>query len=182
MTKHRLIASVVAVVGLAALPAAAGASGSDRLIKVEDRCDPATFDAALGDGACVPVSSSGGQVTFDELFAELADKREHGGWSFSREKVQLDEGGSLTVRLTRGGEFHTFTQVERFGPGCVPELNAPVFPGQDQTPPAICDDPEVFGLTGVFPGHDLEVENLSAGTYRFMCLIHPWMKTTAEVR
>ena len=173
MSKHRLIAAAVAVLGLAALPAAASASGGGGLVKVEDRCDPASFDAVLGPGSCAPADGRGGQVTFDELIEELTEKREHDGWRFDRDKVKLDRGESLTARMTRGGEFHTFAPVARFGPGCVPELNAPVFAGQDQTPIAECDDPANFGRFGIVPGAELRFESLARGTHRFMCLDPP---------
>jgi hypothetical protein len=48
------------VVGLLfAAPAASAAP----MVKARDACDPATFDAVLGAGACV----DGGNVTFDSL-------------------------------------------------------------------------------------------------------------------
>ena len=180
MSLRRLAVPILALAALAALPAGAAAK-DHRLVKVEDRCDPATFNEALGPGACVPVSNSGDLVTFGSLLDTLAREREHDKWRFDRDEVKLDRDESLVVRMTRGGEFHTFTEVPEFGKGCVPELNHLVFPDQDPSPAPYCTD-EAFATTGIGPGGQLDVGRLERGTHRFICLIHPWMKTTAKVR
>jgi hypothetical protein len=186
---HRTaLAAAAAALALAALPASAAASGAE--IEVQDVCDPVSFNAALGDGACVrPAGDGGGSVAFDELFARLERRREHGAWRFKGDKVVRD-GEALRVSMTRGGEFHTFTEVAAFGLGCVPPLNAAVFPGQDPTAfPAQCADPLTFapgaavpGGTGILPGQSFTITGLQKGTHRFVCLIHPWMKSTVTVR
>jgi len=189
---HRRLVTAVAAAALAAaaLPAVAGASSPDTAIEVQDRCDPATFDAALGDPhACEPVSSSGGALTFGDFIARVTKDRAAGGWRFSRDNVTIRSGQSLDVRLTRGGELHTFTQVPAYGNGCVELLNMLVFPGQDPTPPAdICGTafPEgQFPPTAVAPVRPemtVSASYLTPGVHRFMCLIHPWMRTTVTVR
>jgi plastocyanin len=185
--KYRFLATATLGLALAALPASAVAS--DAGIDVQDRCDPETFNAALGEGACSRVDDSGSKVTFDELFARLAVKHEHPNWRFKDEKVTLKQGQPLNVTMTKGGEGHTVTEVPSFGLGCVPELNAVVFPGQDPTAfPAVCGDPATF-TPGAFGGDliapglpSFSHTGLDKGVHRFQCMIHPWMKSTVTVR
>jgi hypothetical protein len=68
--------------------------------------------------------------------------------------------------------------VAAFGGGCVPELNDLL--GLDAV--LECADADIFATTGVPPGASLTTEPLAAGVHRFMCLIHPWQRTTARVR
>ena len=70
------------------------------------------------------------------------------------------------------------TEVAEFGGGCVPELNEILGPHVRSVECAI---PGIFGSTGIAPAATLETGALASGTHRFMCLIHPWMKTTATV-
>ena len=84
--------------------------------------------------------------------------------------------GAAEARRRRH-EFHTFTEVAAFGGGCVPELNALL----GLTPVPECAIPGIFFTTGAPPGAVVTTGALAAGTHRFMCLIHPWMRSTAEV-
>jgi hypothetical protein len=96
----------------------------------------------------------------------------HNAWRFSRHDVDLRAGQSLSVSNT-GGEEHTFTEVVDSGAGFVPALNAALPPG---TPPA-----EPIGDLGyIAAGETLRLRGLSAGTHRFECLIHPWMRTVVD--
>ena len=104
-------------------------------------------------------------------------KGEAPAWRFAPERLKLDAGGTITG-VNRGGEFHTFTEVAAFGGGCVPELNEVL----GLTPVPECAIPGIFGATGTPPGASLTTQPLAAGTHRFICLIHPWMRTTAEAR
>lgn len=152
--------------------AAAGDSGRTRVL-AQDRCDPATFNAAVGPGTCV----GDGNVTFGELVETLnPEDFGHNAWRFSREDTHIDHGDHIVVRNT-GGEFHTFSQVQNFGPGVVPPLNA-VFP--EGTPDAVpIGDPFASGMD---PGDATTVSGLAPGTHLFQCIIHPWMQTTVVVR
>jgi plastocyanin len=172
------LAALVAVLGFAG---SAVASGGDRVIQVQDACDPATFDAAVGPGTCVRPDHSGRFVTFPEFVARVTEKRSHNAWRFDRDHVTLKAGENLTVEMGRGGEFHTFSEVKHFGPGCVDFLNALVFPGQGPpfTPVTTCPpDP----AEGVAPGAPALHFRLSRGTHLFQCAIHPWMRSTVTVR
>jgi hypothetical protein len=153
----------------------AGASGDDsELIRVQDDCDPETFNAVLGEGAC----AGDGDTTFDEFIEEMEDEQEAGKWRNNPDDTHIDHGESLHV-VNEGGEFHSFTMVPEFGPGCVPELNALSGFGFDAVPVVDCS---LLGTTGLPVGGELTIDNLSPGEYLFECLIHPWMLTSVEVR
>lgn len=153
----------------------AGASGDDsELIRVQDDCDPQTFNAVLGQGACV----GDGDTTFAEFIEEMEDEQEAGKWRTNPRKTHIKHGESLHV-VNQGGEPHTFTHVARFGPGCVPELNE--LSGLDGPPVANCG----LAFTRTFlpaDGGSFDVHGLKRGKHRFECMIHPWMHTTVQVR
>jgi hypothetical protein len=181
---NQLRAADIALAALAAVLAFAGsafASGGDRAIRVEDACDPTTFDKAIGPGTCVRPEHSGSFATFQDFLDRVGERRAHNAWRFDRDRVTLDAGQELTVQMGRGGEFHTFSEVRHFGPGCVDLLNALVFPDQGPTftPVTTCPpDP----AEGVAPGAPALRFRLSPGTHLFQCAIHPWMRTTVDVR
>jgi hypothetical protein len=174
MLRRPLAASMAAamILILAASSVTFGGSNHAR-VKMRDACDPATFNAALGAGACV--AHKGKKVTFQEFLAEFAAEGQVDEWRFSRHRVELRAGARITAHNV-GGEFHTFTEVAAFGGGCVPELNA----GQAPVPEC-AGAPGIFFTTGAPPGQKVQTGPLSAGTHRFMCLIHPWMRTVAKV-
>jgi hypothetical protein len=174
---RRIRLAVVSAVGamLAVLVAAtvAWAGADHRTVQILDDCDAETFNAVLGEGACV----KDGDVTFDEFIGQLLAKREAPAWRFSPGHLKLDAGGTITAS-NRGGEFHTFSEVAAFGGGCVPELNELL--GLNPVPE--CATPDIFETTGVPAGGSLTTGALTAGTHRFMCLIHPWQRTTVQAR
>lgn len=171
----RLTAVVVLVgLALAALAAPTASADGGREIRIEDKCDPATFNAALGEGACV----GDGDVTFEELLERVnPEDGGHGAWRFTREELTVKRGERVRVR-NEGGEFHTFTKVLAFGAGIVPELNHALPEG---TPPAIPADAQFPGPF-MAPGDELVLSGLGKGRHLFFCAIHPWMKTTITVR
>jgi plastocyanin len=156
------------VLALLALPAAALA-GDTRKVFVMDRCEPESFDAAVGPGTCV----RNGGVTFDKFARRLNPKDGgHNAWRFGPPHFGLKSGQTITATNT-GGEFHTFTEVAAFGTGFVPFLDAALPPG---TPPA-----QQVGDLGPMPaGATLELDALPPGTHLFECLIHPWMRTVVD--
>jgi hypothetical protein len=91
-------------------------------------------------------------------------------------RAEREAGGTITA-TNRGGEFHPFTPVAAFGGGCIDALNGPL----GLSPVPECGIPDIFGTTGVEPGASLTTGSLAAGTKRFMCLIRPWMRTTAGI-
>ena len=161
----------VATLSLLALLALSGSAfaGETRKVFAMDRCEPDSFNAAIGPGTCI----RNGGVTFENFLRRVNPQDGgHNAWRFSRHDVALRSGQSLHVTNT-GGEEHTFTEVANFGAGFVPALNAALPPG---TPPAQpLGDPNLMAA-----GESLELDPLSPGTHRFECLIHPWMRTVAE--
>ena len=167
---RRIGVVLTSVLALAVLPAVAAADGRD--VRLEDRCDPATFNAAVGPGTCV----GGGDVTFQELLDRVnPHDGGHGAWRFSRRDVELKRGERLSLTNT-GGEVHSFTEVFAYGTGIVPALNHALPAG---APPAVPlpGDPRFLPAGG-----RTTIAGLAPGTHRYMCLIHPWMRTTVEQR
>ena len=112
--------ALAAVVMLVLVVGSVMAAGPDsRTVEIRDNCDPASFNAVLGEGACV----RNGGLTFDALIERLLATGEVRSWRFSPEQLKLAAGGTVTA-VNRGGEFHTFTEVAAFGGGCVDEINA----------------------------------------------------------
>lgn len=155
------------------------------IVEAQDRCDPATFNAALGPDACHPIEDRG-TTTFEELLEET-NPTDFGpdSWRFSRTNFSIQRGDWIRVLFT-GGEAHSFSRVNRFGRGCVNDLNAPLgLPLWNGTPDAtlplsgnMC--PAAFGdIRG--PGAEFVVDRLPKGTHRFQCVIHPWMRSTVTV-
>lgn len=165
-------AGLAALLATAVAPAillapAAGADQGGRSIRLEDRCDPATFVAAGID--CV----GDGDVTLEELVESLPEGGHH-HWRFSRTDTHVDRGEALRLRNT-GGETHTFTEVENFGQGIVPPLNAAV----PDEPPAVPVDPQDLRF---LPAGGTATVRPGPGRHLYECLIHPWMRTTVTVR
>lgn len=148
------------------------ASESERLVSMMDACDPTTFNAVIGPGTCVRQ----GGVTFAEFIAELTRTRKAGSWHNAPPSTTGHAGQTL-LAVNRGGEVHTFTRVAVFGGGIVPPLNA--LSGN----PVVA--PECNALVGsdfVAAGATFEEEIGAAGTHRFQCCIHPWMRTTVRAQ
>jgi plastocyanin len=184
MKKARV--TVAVSLGLVSLVAAATMAAGVRRVDVEDRCDPATFNAAIGPGTCV--DHDRGRITFAEFAAQL-NPQDFGDdhWRFNFGRGKIDAGETLQA-ANSGGEFHTFTEVQNFGGGCVDLLNGPLglspvpecAPITEVAPGQIV--PTAFLTTGVDPGTTRDVTGLAPGTHKFQCLIHPWMRTEVTVR
>jgi plastocyanin len=181
--KRTLRALAVALVtciafGAVAATASARLDGRDPLrVQIRDECDPASFNAVLGEGACV----GDGTVTFSDFIAELAATQQVATWQFDPSLASVQAGEKIVARNV-GGETHTFTEVAEFGPGIVPELNELVFgvPGPP-LPEFLTLGPDDF----IAPGRKVQIRTgkhgLEPGTHRFECAIHPWMQATVEV-
>src|SRR3954468_16816621 len=122
--RKKFITTAIAVAALAglAIPASADAKngGHVRKVRLQDRCEPVSFNAfgnsqGLGD-VCSP--HSGQLITFDEFFAALNPVTHQGSdkWNFHPDEIDIKVDDSISASV-RGGEFHTFTKVDDFGPG-----------------------------------------------------------------
>jgi plastocyanin len=150
-------------------------SAPGRAIKVNmlDACDAATFNAAIGAGTC----SRKQGMPFDNFIKELTNTQSAGAWHFAPMNLTAQVGGAITA-YNDGGEVHTFTKVAQFGGGIVPLLNqlagTPIV-----APECLNLAPSEFVPPG---GSDPEAPFTAVGTVKFMCCIHPWMKTTVQVK
>ncbi len=166
------LTAALAVVGLLML--AGSAFGADqRVVKIQDDCDPATFNAALGAGACV----GAGETTFQDLLAQFAATGSVDKWQFSRPDFNIDAGGTITV-VDEGGEAHTFTGSPSSGTAAARSTTA------NRWPAASTARRSTRRASIVLPGGPpLTVGDLAPGTVvRFQCMIHPWMRSTVDVR
>src|SRR5215211_629703 len=154
-----VVSAVGAILATLMLAAAAWAGASHRSVQILDDCDAETFNAVLGEGACV----KDGGVTFDEFIGQLITMGEAPAWRFAPGQLKLNAGGTITAS-NRGGEFHTFTEVAAFGGGCVPDIN--ILIGLQPVPECVNAE-ELFQTTGVPPGTSLRTDPLATGTHRF---------------
>ena len=143
-----------------------------RRIEILDACDPATFNAAIGAGAC---TRSGG-LSVAQFIDQLTTRQVIESWRFSPAKVEVRVGQSL-LAINRGGEVHTFTEVESFGGGIVPVLNQ-LSGNPDVAPECLALAPTDFLPPGGTATDDVD----EAGTEHYQCCIHPWMRTTVNAR
>ena len=166
-------AALALVVALTAA-AIASAGASSRQVQMLDNCDGPTFNEAVGPGTCV----RNGGLTFQKFVAGLMEKGTVESWRFSPETLKVDAGGTITA-VNRGGEDHTFSEVAQFGGGCIDVLNGIL--GLTPVPECAGFPGGVFGATLAGAGESLTTASLGPGTHRFLCLIHPWMKSTVTV-
>ena len=177
LPKRSATALAVALSVVASLALAGTAFGADlRVVKVQDDCDQATFDAAVGPGTCV----GDGRTTFQDFLAEFQAQGSVDRWAFSRPDFHVDSDGVIEL-VSEGGEVHTFTEVQQFGNGCIPLFDDPA-----AQPAFDCSQfPDgIVGASGVFPGttRTIEAADLGPGVHLFQCAIHPWMRSVVEVR
>jgi plastocyanin len=161
----------------AAVGATAASRGlPNRNVTMMDACDPDTFNApppaGVGPGTCV---RSGG-VTFAMFLEQLGKHGSIGAWHFAPPNTSAKLGQTF-LAVNRGGEVHTFTEVDQFGGGIVAPLNA--LTGNTVIAPE-CTALEEDDF--VAPGATYTEEPLDhTGTVRFQCCIHPWMRLEVNV-
>lgn len=141
-----------------------------RRITMMDACDPTTFNAVLGPGTCV----RNGGVTFDNFIAQLTRNQKVGSWHNAPPTTIAREGQTL-LAINQGGEAHTFTPVAEYGGGIIPILN------QLSGNPVVAEECDNLS-PGDFvpPGGTDEAVVGAESVQRFMCCIHPWMRTTVQ--
>jgi hypothetical protein len=144
---------------------------TNAVISMLDNCDPETFNATVGPGTCV----RNGGMKFDDFIAQLTRLGLVGSWRFSRPVTNARIGQSLLV-TNRGGEVHTFTEVEEFGGGIVANLN------ELSGVPNVA--PECLNLAPadfVAPGQTFTETEEKEGDEKYQCCIHPWMRLDLHV-
>jgi len=173
-TARKIVTAGCISVGLALAFAVTVAVASGlRVIDINDQCDPATFNAAVGPGTCVTPHAG---VQFDNFIDELTQTQKVGAWNFVPGEVRLRDGEAFQA-TNRGGEKHTFTEVDEFGGGILPILN--ILSGNPV--PA----PECLKLgAGDFipPGGMSAPDTEDPGVHHYQCCIHPWMRVDVTVR
>jgi hypothetical protein len=154
-----------------ATPTAPRAVASNVIINMLDNCDRDTFDAVIGPGTCVRT----GGMTFDQFIEQLTRLGFVGSWHFSRPVANAKVGQTLLV-TNRGGEVHTFTEVDEFGGGIVANLN------ELAGVPDVA--PECLALAAgdfVSPGGTFTETEDEEGNEKYQCCIHPWMRLDLHV-
>jgi hypothetical protein len=171
-----MVAALVAGFVLLSLTVIADAIQGDKKVRLLDDCEPASFNAVLGDGACV----GDGHTTFDQFIAELEKTQDAHAWRNQPTAMQLNVGRPLLIE-NRGGETHTLTPVAEYGGGFVNELNG--ISGNPVPAPECLN----FGSIVFIPAGGVETgpvagsPDLPVGVHKFQCCIHPWMRTLVVV-
>ena len=168
--------ALCAAVALLSLTVGAGAFQGDKKFRLLDDCEPTSFNAVLGDGACV----GNGHTTFDEFIGELEATQDAHKWRNQPSQAHLNIGRPTFIE-NRGGEVHTFTPVANFGGGFVAELNG--ISGNPVPAPECLNFGSIVFIPpgGTEEGPTAGSSEMPVGITRFQCCIHPWMRTIVEV-
>jgi hypothetical protein len=174
----------VAIAAALVFASSAAFAGEHRVQKVNvhirDYCDPVTFNAVLGAGACVRMTDTGA-ITFTGFLAELTADKSVGAWRFVPEHIAAEHDATTKIKaMNLGGEAHTFTRVKNFGGGFVTVLNGPA--GVPKLAPecARVVNGNVVPAPGVIvipPGGTFNATVGDDDNAKFQCCIHPWMRT-----
>ena len=141
-------------------------------IDILDDCQPETFNRALGPGSC----TRNGTLRFSRFIELLTKNGFVESWRFSPTLVEGRVGATL-LATNRGGEVHTFTEVEEFGGGIVPLLNQ-LSGNTTVAPECLALEPDDF----IPPGGSDSDDEVEVGTEKYQCCIHPWMRVTVTGR
>jgi plastocyanin len=147
---------------------ASAEAGGVRRHEMHDASAPMSFNAVLGAGTC---TRSGG-MKFDRFIAQLTKHGSVGAWRFAPSELDARVGQTL-MAINRGGEVHTFTEVEEFGGGIVPMLNQ-LSGNTAVAPECLALEADDFIPPG---GNDADDTVEEVGTEMYQCCIHPWMRT-----
>lgn len=145
---------------------------ADVQLSMRDNCDPATFNAALGAGTC----TGAGTMTLAQFNSELNSTHSVAAWNFDPATLTVRVGQRIAAK-NNGGETHTFTEVETFGGGIVPALNTAS--GNTTVAPECQSLPAgaMIAAGATFLNEEEEV----AGSEKYQCCIHPWMRANVTV-
>ena len=143
-----------------------------RTVQIRDDCDPTTFNLAVEPGTCV----GKGDMTFAAFIAELTRDKQVKAWRFNPDEVKIELGRGF-VAVNRGGEVHTFTEVKAFGGGIIAPLNA-LSGNPVPAPECLQLAPSDF----IPPGGSQSDTPSEAGSEKYQCCIHPWMRAVVSIR
>ena len=159
--------------GLAvALAGTVAAASGLRVVDINDQCDPASFNIVPGVTCVAPHAG----VQFGDFIRELTQTQKVGAWNFAPRQVDLRNDQAFLAH-NRGGEVHTFTEVDEFGGGIVPDLNT-LSGNPVPAPECLALGSGDFIPPGGLTAPDVEVP----GVHHYQCCIHPWMRTDVTVR
>ena len=171
-------AATLLVLGSTATAGAGGSGGGSRteVVEVQDDCHPPTFNTEIVPGVEFCDPDFDGDTTASEFFAQISEEQDAGKWRFNPDDTEVDPGTRLRA-VNVGGEYHTFTPVERFGGGCIPDPRLDI----GEAPVAECDgfDPATHEF-GIPAGGHLTVTP-TGRRMLYQCLVHPWMRAVVEV-
>jgi plastocyanin len=150
-----------------------GRGDQARTVSVWDACDPQSFNKVLGEGACIRQ----GGVTFDKFIGELKRTGSAAAWRFAPTQLTIKLGQSFSA-INRGGEDHTFTEVDEFGGGINDNLNK--LSGNTTVAPEC----KALNLPAdiLEPGEVFHDTPSAAGSEKYQCCIHPWMRMTLTIK
>jgi|ERR1051325_7353934 len=170
--------SSLAIALIPALFACSDSSGpvATTHVSMQDQCDPATFNAALGAGTC----SRQGSVTFAQFNSELGSTHQVAAWRFVPNAISIRVGQAITA-MNDGGEVHTFTEVAQFGGGIVPSLNQ-ASGNTVEAPECAALSNSDFVAAGTTFTSDVASADDAGTTEHYQCCIHPWMRTNVTVK
>jgi plastocyanin len=167
-----LLAAPVIVIGCSNDDANSVAPPANAAVSILDQCDSASFNAGLGAGTC----ARAGSTTLAAFNAELNATGRVAAWTFDPTSLTLRVGQAITA-TNNGGEDHTFTEVQQFGGGIVPALNAA---SGNATEAPECAD--ITAADHIKPGASMTTDaETTVGTHLYQCCIHPWMRETVTV-
>jgi len=176
LTIHAVVWLALAAMATLSLTTNAAVQG-DKKIRLLDDCEPVSFNAVLGDGACI----GNGHTTFDEFIAELAATQDAHKWRNQPGNMLLNVGRPTLIENV-GGEVHTFTPVAEFGGGFIPDLNG-ISGNPVPAPECLNFASIVFIPAGATEeGPTAGSSDLPVGSHKFQCCIHPWMRTVIDVQ
>ena len=141
---------------------------SGKVVSIFDGCDPASF-ADVGVSCVRP-----GGLTFGQFLAQITPGHQPGAWHFAPSELNIKVGETF-IALNRGGETHTFTEVEHFGGGRIQLLNDAS--GNPVEAEECKNDATVNFLA---PGQKFVDAADEEGDELYQCCIHPWMRTVVH--
>lgn len=151
-----------------------------RQLVMFDACDPESFNAAFGFEVCTPVHRRAG-ITFETFIALLEQHQRVEAWRFAPDVIHVTQAVTMAVP-NHGGIPHSFTEVDEFGGGFIPLLNAlsgNPEPAPECVHPADATRPHP-DVRLIAPGDHDEITFEPGETKKYMCCIHPWMRAVSR--